>query len=136
MENTSLSDALISLIPTYGRRIIFGIVALESAGVPLPGETILVAAALLAATTGQISIVVVVLASAGGAIVGDGVGYMVGRRFGLPLIRRYGRMAAHGGKADVHRKANVRKTPTRDIARLPRGRAPRKRRAREPTHMR
>src|SRR5258708_40085289 len=98
MEHTSLSDSLISLIPTYGPWIIFGIVALESAGVPLPGETILVAAALLAATTGQISIVVVVLASAGGAIVGDGIGYMVGRRFGLPLIRRYGRMAAHGAK--------------------------------------
>ena len=91
MEHTSLSDALISLIPTYGPWIIFGIVALESAGVPFPGETILVAAALLAATTGQISIVVVVLASAGGAIVGDGIGYMVGRRFGLPLLRRYGR---------------------------------------------
>src|ERR1700730_16019701 len=90
MEHTSLSDALISLIPTYGPWIIFGIVALESAGVPLPGETILVAAALLA-TTGQISIVVVVLASAAGAIVGDGIGYMVERRFGLPLIRRYGR---------------------------------------------
>src|ERR1700739_2394980 len=88
MENASLSDALISLIPTYGPWTIFGIVALESAGLPLPGETILVAAALLAATTGQISIVVVVLASAGGAIVGDGIGYTVGRRFGLPLIRR------------------------------------------------
>jgi membrane protein DedA with SNARE-associated domain len=86
MEHTSLSDALISLIPTYGPWIIFGIVALESAGVPLPGETILVASALLAATTGQISIVVVVLASAAGAIVGDGIGYMVGRRFGLPLM--------------------------------------------------
>jgi hypothetical protein len=57
MEHTSLSDALISLIPTYGPWIIFGIVALESAGVPLPGETILVASALLAATTGQIGIV-------------------------------------------------------------------------------
>jgi len=91
MEHTSLSDALIGLIPTYGPWIIFGIVALESAGVPLPGETILVASALLAATTGQISIVVVVLASAAGAIVGDGIGYMVGRRFGLPLIHRYGR---------------------------------------------
>jgi membrane protein DedA with SNARE-associated domain len=61
MEHTSLSDALISLIPTYGPWIIFGIVALESAGVPLPGETTLVASALLAAATGQISIVVVVL---------------------------------------------------------------------------
>src|SRR5258705_3279889 len=53
MEHTSLSDALISLIPTYGPWIIFGIVALESAGVPFPGETILVAAALLAASTGS-----------------------------------------------------------------------------------
>jgi membrane protein DedA with SNARE-associated domain len=91
MEFTSLSDALISLIPIHGPWIIFGIVALESAGVPLPGETILVAAALLAATTGQINIVVVVLAAAAGAIVGDGVGYMVGRRLGLPFLRRYGR---------------------------------------------
>jgi membrane protein YqaA with SNARE-associated domain len=80
MEFTSLSDALISLIPIYGPWIIFGIVALESAGVPLPGETILVAAALLAATTGQINIVVVVLAAAAGAIVGDGMGYMVADR--------------------------------------------------------
>src|SRR6266436_9703800 len=91
MEFTSLSDALNSLIPIYGPWIIFGIVALESAGVPLPGETILIAAALLAATTGQINIVVVVLAAAAGAIVGDGLGYMVGRRLGLPFLRRYGR---------------------------------------------
>ena len=91
MEHTSLSDALIGLIPIYGPWIIFGIVAFESAGVPLPGETILVAAALLAATTGQINIVVVVLAAAAGAIVGDGVGYMVGRRLGSPFLRRYGR---------------------------------------------
>jgi membrane protein DedA with SNARE-associated domain len=91
MEFTSLSDALIGLIPIYGPWIIFGIVAFESAGVPLPGETILVAAALFAATTGEINIVVVVLAAAAGAIVGDGMGYMVGRRFGLPFLRRYGR---------------------------------------------
>src|SRR5260221_13548173 len=91
MEFVSLSDVLISLIPIYGPWIIFGIVALESAGVPLPGETVLIAAALLAATTGQIKIVVVVVAAAAGAIVGDGMGYMVGRRFGLPFLRRYGR---------------------------------------------
>src|SRR6202795_1243617 len=91
MEYTSLSDALISLIPTCGPWIIFAIVALESAGVPLPGETILVASALLAATTGQINIVLVVLAAATGAIVGDGMGYLVGRRFGLPFLHRYGR---------------------------------------------
>jgi membrane protein DedA with SNARE-associated domain len=86
-----LSGALIILIPIYGPWIIFGIVAFESSGVPLPGETILVAAALLSATTGQINIVVVVLAAAAGAIVRDGMGYMVGRRLGLPFLRRYGR---------------------------------------------
>src|SRR3979490_619189 len=60
------------------------------AGGPLPGETILIGAALLA-TTGQIKIVIVVLAAAAGAIVGDGIGYLVGRRLGLPFLRRYGR---------------------------------------------
>lgn len=86
-----MSDALISLVPSYGPWIIFGIVAFESAGVPLPGETILVAAALLSATTGEINIVVVVVAAAAGAIVGDGMGYLVGRSLGAPLLRRYGR---------------------------------------------
>jgi membrane protein DedA with SNARE-associated domain len=87
----SLLDALISLIPIYGPWIIFGIVALESAGAPLPGETILVAAALLAAATDQIDIKFVVLAAAAGAVVGDGIGYTIGRKLGLPLVRKYGR---------------------------------------------
>ena len=64
-------DSLIGLIPVYGPWVIFGVVALESAGVPLPGETILVGAALLASSTDQISIITVLLAAAGGAIVGD-----------------------------------------------------------------
>jgi membrane protein DedA with SNARE-associated domain len=91
MDLIPSSDYLISLIQVYGPWIIFGIVALESAGVPLPGETILVAAALLAATTNQIDITVVVMAAAAGAIVGDGIGYTVGRHFGMSLLRRYGR---------------------------------------------
>jgi membrane protein DedA with SNARE-associated domain len=90
MEFASLSDALAGLIPIYGPWIIFGIVAFESAGVPLPGETILVGSAVLAATTGQIDIVGVVVAAAAGAIVGDGMGYLVGRRFGSPFLHRYG----------------------------------------------
>jgi len=91
MDLTPLSDYLIGLIQVHGPWIIFVVVALESAGVPLPGETILVAAALLAATTDQIDIGAVVTAAAAGAIVGDGIGYAVGRRFGMPLLRRYGR---------------------------------------------
>src|ERR1700688_5092138 len=91
MDLTSLSDSLISLIQVYGPWVVFVFVALESAGVPLPGETILVAAALLAATTNQIDIAVVVTAAAAGAIIGDAIGYMVGRRFGMPFLRKYGR---------------------------------------------
>jgi len=91
MDLTPLSDYLIGLIQVHGPWIIFVVVAVESAGVPLPGETILVAAALLAATTDQIDIAAVVTAAAAGAIVGDGIGYTFGRRFGMPLLRRYGR---------------------------------------------
>ena len=83
-------DTLIGLIPVYGPWIVFGIVALESMGVPLPGETILVGAALLASSTDQIDIVAVVVAAAGGAVVGDSIGYAVGRRFGSPLLQKYG----------------------------------------------
>jgi membrane protein DedA with SNARE-associated domain len=86
-----LLDSIINLISIYGPWVIFAVVALESAGIPLPGETILVAAALLAATTHQLDIKFVVLAAAAGAIVGDGIGYVVGRKFGLPLLRKYGR---------------------------------------------
>src|SRR5215471_11738134 len=68
----SFSSSLIRLIQVHGPWIISAVVALESAGVPLPGETVLVAAALLAATTNQIDIAVVVAAAAIGAIVGDG----------------------------------------------------------------
>src|SRR5436190_12214744 len=91
MDLTPLSEYLIGLIQVYGPWVIFVVVALESAGVPLPGETILVAGALLAAATNQIDITVVVAAAAAGAIVGDGIGYAVGRRFGMPLLRKYGR---------------------------------------------
>jgi membrane protein YqaA with SNARE-associated domain len=91
MDLASLSSALIGLIQVHGPWIISVVVALESAGVPLPGETILVAAALLAATTNQIDIAVVVAAAAAGAIIGDGIGYTVGRRFGMPFLRKYGR---------------------------------------------
>src|SRR5260370_19767088 len=91
MDLASFSSFLIRLIQVLGPWIIAVVVALESAGVPLPGETILVAAALLAATTNQIDIAVVVAAAATGAIIGDGIGYTVGRRFGTPFLRKYGR---------------------------------------------
>src|SRR5262249_2034721 len=91
MELASLSSFLIGLFQEHGPWIISVVIALESAGVPLPGETMLVAAALLAATTNRIDIAAVVAAAVAGAIVGDGIGYMVGARFGLPLLCKHGR---------------------------------------------
>jgi len=67
MDLATFSSFLIRLIQVHGPWIISVVVALESAGVPLPGETILVAAALLAAATNQIDITVVVAAAAAGA---------------------------------------------------------------------
>ena len=90
MDLASFSSYLIGLVQVHGPWIISVVVALESAGAPLPGEAVLIAAALLA-TTNRIDIAVVVVAAAAGAIVGDGIGYMVGRRFGLPFLRKYGR---------------------------------------------
>ncbi len=79
------------LLSTYGYGAVAGITALESAGLPLPGETTLVAAAIVAGTTHTLNIWIVVAAAAGGAIIGDNVGFLIGRRIGYWLLTRYGR---------------------------------------------
>ena len=87
-----LSPAWIhDLIQTYGLWVLFGIVMLESMGLPMPGETALVTAALYSATTHQVGILSVVSAAAVAAIIGDNLGYLIGRTIGLRLIVRYGR---------------------------------------------
>ena len=78
------------LIAAYGYPAIALVVALESMGAPLPGETVLIAAAVYAGATHQLSMVPVVLAAALGAVLGDNAGFWVGRRLGFPLLRRYG----------------------------------------------
>lgn len=81
---------VLHLLTTYGYAVLFVLVAAESMGVPLPGEAGLLTAAALAAT-GQLEIVAVVAVAATGAIIGDNGGYWIGRKGGLPLVRRYGR---------------------------------------------
>ncbi len=78
------------LLGTYGYIAIFAVVGMESAGVPMPGETILVAAAILAGQ-GKLNLGGVIAAAAAGAILGDNCGYWVGREFGFPIAYRYGR---------------------------------------------
>jgi membrane protein DedA with SNARE-associated domain len=70
------------------------VIGIESIGVPLPGETTLVAAALLASQH-HLRIEFVILAAATGAIIGDSIGYFVGRKAGRRLFERLGRRFHH-----------------------------------------
>ena len=76
-------------IQTYGLWFLFGIVCLESAGLWLPGETALIAAGVYAAK-GHLSIAGVIVVAAAAAIIGDNIGYWLGREGGRRLIERYG----------------------------------------------
>jgi membrane protein DedA with SNARE-associated domain len=87
---SSLSSYLAQLIATYGYALVAVVVGLESMGLPLPGETTLVTAAIYAGTTHRLSITLVIVAAAIGAIAGDNIGYAIGRRFGYRLLLRYG----------------------------------------------
>ena len=78
------------LIHIYGLWVVFAMVALESAGVPIPGETALVTAAIYAGATHHLQIAEVLAVAGVGAILGDNVGYAVGRTFGLRLLERHG----------------------------------------------
>jgi membrane protein DedA with SNARE-associated domain len=80
-----------SLISAHGYWIVASIVGIESMGLPAPGETVLVTAAIYAGTTHRLSIQLLIVAAALGAIVGDNLGYLIGRRFGYELLLRHGR---------------------------------------------
>ena len=80
------------IVAQYGLYAVFAIVMLESAGLPLPGETALVLAAIYAGISGELDIAHVIMVAAAGAIIGDNIGFIVGRTYGLPLVKRYGRM--------------------------------------------
>jgi membrane protein DedA with SNARE-associated domain len=79
-----------TLIMKYGSFAVAGVVCLESMGLPLPGEAILIVAAIYAGKTGDLNIVEVIAAAAAGAIVGDNIGYWIGREIGFRLLLRYG----------------------------------------------
>jgi membrane protein DedA with SNARE-associated domain len=76
-------------LKTYGAVAIFVMIYLESMGSPVPGETGVIAASLLAAQ-GELSIVSVFAAVLFGSILGDSTGYLVGRLGGHALLRRFG----------------------------------------------
>ncbi len=84
------------MIEAYGLWLVFGLIAFESMGLPLPGESALIAAAVFAGTTHGFSIYHVIGAAAAGAVLGDNVGYMIGRSIGHRLLARYGKYIGLG----------------------------------------
>src|SRR3954454_13075976 len=81
---------LAHLLSVYGYLAVGLVVGLESMGVPLPGETTLLTAAIYAGSTHQLGIAPVVLAAATGAVLGDNLGFLLGREVGYRLLLRYG----------------------------------------------
>lgn len=85
-----MSHLLGSELASFGYVAVLLLVGLEYMGIPLPGETALVGAAILAAE-GSLSIGWVWVAGCAASILGASIGYALGRRFGLPLALKYGR---------------------------------------------
>jgi membrane protein DedA with SNARE-associated domain len=85
-----LADHALQAIHHYGYGAVALAVGLESIGVPFPGEATLIAAAVYAGTTGRLDIALVIVAAASGAIVGDNIGFWIGREAGFRLLSGYG----------------------------------------------
>jgi membrane protein DedA with SNARE-associated domain len=85
--------SLIDISQSLGYPALFVFVMVESMGVPVPGETAVILAGL-AANEGRLSIVLVIACAALAAIVGDNIGFEIGRRGGRSLLERPGRFAA------------------------------------------
>jgi membrane protein DedA with SNARE-associated domain len=106
-------ETLEHLLREYGYGVVGVVIFFESLGLPLPGESLLLGAALYAATTHKVDITWVVSAAAVGAVMGDNVGFLIGHSLGYRLLAKYGRRVgltekrirlgqylfrAHGGK--------------------------------------
>jgi membrane protein DedA with SNARE-associated domain len=82
--------SLVHLVHAYGLLAVAGVVGLECVGLPLPGETALLAAAVYAGTKHDLNIVAVMFTAAGAATLGRMIGYVIGHEFGYWVLLRYG----------------------------------------------
>jgi len=98
---------LATLPPILVYLVVGGVIGLESLGIPVPGEITLVSASLLAAT-GSIDVWWVAAAASAGAIIGDSIGYAIGRRGGRALLERCGRrFPRHFGPAHLAKAERI-----------------------------
>jgi membrane protein DedA with SNARE-associated domain len=84
------SHTLHTLLGNYGYAAVFLFVGIESLGIPFPGETMVIVAATYAGATHRLSVWLIWLTAAAGAIIGDNIGFGIGHWGGYRLIRRYG----------------------------------------------
>jgi membrane protein DedA with SNARE-associated domain len=82
--------SLAYLIHEYGLFVVAAVVGLEGVGFPVPGETALIVASVIAGHTHEINIVAVVLTATVASFVGRSLGYVIGRGFGHWALLRYG----------------------------------------------
>lgn len=93
MTDTHLPGVFSDMQPVlehYGYLAVGGLVLLEDFGVPVPGEVLLIAAAVFAGS-GNMNIAVVFVVAVLGAIIGDNIGFAIGHFGGRPLAERFGR---------------------------------------------
>jgi membrane protein DedA with SNARE-associated domain len=89
-------------LESYGYLVVFLLVMLESIGLPVPGETALVAAALYAGSTHNLEIWAIVAVASAAAIIGDNIGFSIGRYGGTKLLLRYGhKIHLHEGRLKI-----------------------------------
>ena len=85
-----MPEWLADLFARYGYAVVFVGVFLENTGLPVPGETALLAGAAMA-HFGRLSLPWVVMTAIGGAVLGHNLGFLIGRRYGRGLVERFGR---------------------------------------------
>lgn len=85
-----LFSSLAPVLDQHGYLAVAGFVLLEDFGVPLPGETVLIAAAVYAGA-GRLNVVAVGLIAVAAAVIGDNIGYLLGRTGGRRLVLRFGK---------------------------------------------
>src|SRR3954465_8356162 len=91
---TVLFAALIDIPANVGYAAVFALVAMETMGIPVPAETALIAAALLA-RRGEMDVGTLIVIASAAAILGDNVGFAIGRRYGRRLFMAPGPLHVH-----------------------------------------
>jgi membrane protein DedA with SNARE-associated domain len=85
-----VASAIDDLLSNFGYLAVFAFIGIESLGIPAPGETMLVTASVYAGATHNLRIEGVIAAAVAGAVIGDNIGYAIGRKGGYKLLLRFG----------------------------------------------